>query len=437
MTLASFATSWLQVMSRPWAVFAGLAAGIGIGLASRDVAAVLAPVGTLYITLLKMLVLPFMMSAITVSLARLLGRGGAQRQVSRIVATFVAAMVVAALVGVTTGVVLAPGRNLGQGAMASLGQMVNSSKSEFAADYEISLSQTIRPPNRIEEVTKAVNEVIPDNIFNALSLGDNLKVVIFSLLFGLAVGATPRAGTDALTGMLETVFRSCQGMMRAINTLLPVALCAMVAPLVAEFGHGGASGPLRTMIMFVGAQVAGAMVLYLISAVTIGRRTGSGLWGGIVALREPTVMAFGTRNSIACIPSVIDKLSAKLRLVRSDLELVVPLGISLCRFGPVMYYGVATLFISQLYDIHLSVAQLAFVLVTSMLAGVASSGSNGTVTIALLALVCGPLGLPIEAAMALFIAVDPILDACRTVLTVHGTCAISTLVCQQEREALP
>ncbi len=437
MSNSSFMSSWVRVMSHPAAVFGGLAAGIGVGLASGRVAAALAPAGDMYITLLKMLVLPFMVSAIIVSLARLLSRGGAGAHLSRIAVAIVASMFIASAVGVATGLVLTLGQNLHSGSQAALGRMVNESTNAFAADTKVDLAGPPSAPNRIAEVTNALTHVFPSNIFEALSLGDSLKVVVFSLLFGLALGVTPRGGASTLIDVLETAFRGCQTMMRGINTLLPIAICAMVAPLVGEFGSGAGVGSVQTMLMFVVAQVVGVALVFLISAVTVSRRAKMGIVAGILALREPIIMAFGTRNSIACIPSAIDKMSEKLRISRSDLELVVPLGVALCRFGPVTYYAISTLFIAQLYDVHLHVAQLVVVLLASMAAGLASSGSNGLITIAMVALVCGPLGLPVGAAMVLFIAVDPVVAGFRVVSIVYGTCSLASVICEREEQDIP
>ncbi len=422
----------VKAASRPWVVAMALAIGVGVGSLSPRVATLISPFGTLYLSLLKMLVLPFMVSAITVSLARLLQQGGGGRQVARIMGAFVAAMALTALVGVGAGTSAAPGADLGANTLASLGRLVSSSNSAFINDIRVNLTGASQRPDTAATVDSALQKVIPENIFQALGMGDNLKVVVFSLLFGLAVGATPRAHAASLSMVLETVFLSCQRMLRMINILLPLGLCAMVADLTAKFGHSGGVGPLQAMVKFLGTQLAGAVIVFLMSALTVARRSGTGLWRGLAMVQEPTVMAFCSRNSIACIPSVIDTMSNKLGMRRSDLELVVPLGITLCRIGPVLYYAIATLFIAQLYQVHLGLPQLGFVLFGSIITGVASSGSTGPMTIALLAVVCGPLGLPIQAALALFIAIDPIIDAWRTVLTVHTTCAISTVVCGRD-----
>jgi len=413
-------------MSSPSAVFAGLLSGIAIGLFLPDFAAGLAPYGKLFLDLLGMIVLPLLISAVTVSLAKLFETGGAAHQVGRIAAAIVACMIVAAGIGLATGLIVAPGADLEQTDIASLGEVV--SNSDRQADFEVSMVGTPPTVKTEQGLARFIAQIVPDNIFRALSVGDNLKVLMFSLMFGVAVGMTPRGRADALTGALEIVFQSCQSMMKGVNTLLPLALCAMVAPLASDMA-ATPLGPVRAMAMFVSAQCIGALVVFVLFAVVIQQRTRCGILAPVTALREALILAIGTRNSIACIPSVIDGMSDKLGVNRKDLELVVPLGIILCRFGPVVFFGISTLFIAQLYRIDLGLSQYAFILFASVMAAMASSGGTGVMTIGLMALLCNPLGLPFEAAVALFLAVDPILDLVRTVLNVYGTCAVASIVC--------
>ncbi|EPY01137.1 dicarboxylate/amino acid:cation symporter [Magnetospirillum fulvum] len=431
MTLLPSLDGWVRVMSSPAAVFTGLGLGIAIGLVSPESATALAPYGKLFLDLLGMIVLPLLISAVTVSLAKLFETGGAAHQVGRIALAITACMVVAAGIGLATGLIVAPGGNLAQTDIASLGEVVSSS--EHQADFEISIIGTPSTAKPEQGLARFIAQIIPDNIFRALSVGDNLKVLMFSLMFGIAVGMTPRGRADALTSALETVFQSCQSMMKGVNTLLPLALCAMVAPLASDMAETPL-GPVRAMTMFVSAQCIGALVVFVLFAIVIQQRTGCGFLAPITALREPLILAIGTRNSIACIPSVIESMSSKLGINRKDLELVVPLGIILCRFGPVVFFGISTLFIAQLYRIDLGPSQYMFILFASVMAAMASSGGTGVMTIGLMALLCNPLGLPFEAAVALFLAVDPLLDLVRTVLNVYGTCAVASIVCGRESD---
>jgi Na+/H+-dicarboxylate symporter len=129
------------------------------------------------------------------------------------------------------------------------------------------------------------------------------------------------------------------------------------------------------------------------------------------------------------MPSMIDMLSRDLRFPRDRVELLVPLSISLLRIGPVLYYVCATMFIAQLYGTKLGLTELALVGAASILAGCASSGMTGLVTVSLAGMVCGYVGLPFEAAFVLFLAVDPVCDMLRTFVLVLGNSAAVAAIC--------
>jgi len=130
-----------------------------------------------------------------------------------------------------------------------------------------------------------------------------------------------------------------------------------------------------------------------------------------------------------CLPIMIESLVDRLGFARARVELLVPLTVSLLRIGPVVYYVCATLFIAQIYGRSLSAAEVGIVLLASVLAGFASAGMTGLVTVSLIGMTCTYLGLPFEAAFILFLAVDPICDMLRTLVLVIGNTAAVTVVC--------
>jgi hypothetical protein len=111
---------------------------------------------------------------------------------------------------------------------------------------------------------------------------------------------------------------------------------------------------------------------------------------------------------------------------------MVPLGVTICRYGSVIYFSLATMFVAQLYDTPLDAQAYAIILIGSIFAGMATSGASGVLTLAMMLLVLEPLGLPFEAVLVLFIAIDPIIDPLRTLLIVYVACATSALISGKE-----
>lgn len=417
---------WRSLASRPSVVVASLVAGIAVGRLAPDAAAEIGVIGEIYVDLLKMVILPFMVSAVIFSLRQLLREGGASKMLGRVVLMFSVMMGMAVLAGLASAALFAPGDNLPPETLASLGHLVGTDLNR-SGDIEIAIYGPIPVP-QVMSFDKIVLSIIPSNIFAALTNGETLKALVFSLLFGLAISQVPSKASDSLVEALETIYHTCLRLTHWFNTLLPLVLFSMVASQTAKTGLE----PVRAMADFLIAVGAGAALIVLLSIAALRWASGRPWHEVLRSQREPLTMAIATRSSPACMPSMIESLSGGLGFPRTRIELLVPLGISLLRIGPAFYYVIATLFIAQLYDRDLQAVEIGLVLIGAILAGIASSGMTGFVTLSLTGIVCAYIGLPFEAAMALFLAVDPVCDILRTVALVAGNNAFAALTCGRQ-----
>jgi Na+/H+-dicarboxylate symporter len=406
----------------PWVILGSITIGMLLGILAPEFSLHLSFVGAIYVDLMKMVVLPFMVSAIIFSLHRLFQEGGTQRILGRISMMFAAFAFVTAMVAAITLSIMQPGSGLSPQTLETFGRIVNHDVA--SNDTPMSLHGTDPEANSFNFVDVLVN-LVPANIFAALANGDTLKALVFSLLFGFAVGQVPHRVSDGLTRSLETIYQSCQTLTRWFNVPLPLILLCMSASQLAKTGLE----PLEAMAQFVlSFYMASALALALALGV-IKQRSGLAWPETIQALWQPFTLALATRNSVTCMPTMIESLVNRLGFSRSRVELLVPLSVSLLRIGPVLYYVCATLFIAQLYGRSMGPTEVLLVLTASILAGLASAGTTGLVTISLTSLVCNDLGLPFEAAFVLFAAVDPLCDLVRTLVIVIGNTAAVTLIC--------
>lgn len=406
----------------PWVVIGSLALGGLFGLAVPEVARQFGVVGDVYVSLLKMTTLPFMISAVIFSLQRLLRDGGTSNLLLRVFVVFMGSSVLVALVGALVVLLLNPGANISSATMQTFGLMVGNDST--SSETVMSL-YGVDAPQKALSLGDVLTSLVPTNIFAALAGGDALKALVFALLFGLAVGRVPERVSAGLSQSLETVYQACQKLMHWLSFPLPIILFCMSA---AQLGASGVE-PLRAMLQFVIAFFVASIVLLIIATAIIWKRSNTTLGTTLGALRAPFALALATRNSAACMPSMIESLVDGLGFARSRVELLVPLSVSLLRVGPIVYYVCATLFIAQLYGRSLDSVEIATVLLASILAGFASAGMTGLVTVSLIGMTCVYLRLPFEAAFILFLAVDPLCDMLRTLILVIGNAAAVSVIC--------
>jgi Na+/H+-dicarboxylate symporter len=248
------------------------------------------------------------------------------------------------------------------------------------------------------------------------------------MIFGVSLGLVKAPTTAALFDTLDSLYRSFNQVIHWLTYLLPFGLCSLLADQLSQVGVE----VLLSMVDFVVAAIATFALIYLICTLIIWRRSGVGLWPTVLALKDPTILSLATSSSLACLPAAITSLSENLKFNAQTTNLVTPLAITLCRFGSVIYFASATLFVMQLYQRDLGLASLGIVIVGSILAGMATSGVTGILTLTMLGLVLDPLKLPLEAVLVLFIAIDPLMDPFRTLGIVHTGMAATALVAERE-----
>lgn len=233
---------------------------------------------------------------------------------------------------------------------------------------------------------------------------------------------------QSLLEMFSVIQEACVEVINWLNILLPFALFAMVSAQVANVGLA----PLISLASYIEVQIITAFVLLGLAALVIGYKTQTSPYGALKNLSATLILAITTRSSFACIPVAVRELTENLKIDRYAADLIMPLGTTLCRLGAVPYYVISTIFIAQVYGVTLDWQALLTIVIASIAAGLASSGATGTMTVLLISMVAIPLKLPFEAAIILFIAVDPIIDIFRTLVLVYGNCALTTLIAPRE-----
>ena len=406
----------------PWTVLSAIVLGVLSGVYAPEISTHLEGIGSIYISLLKVVVLPFLLATILVGVIGLLQKEGSATMIRRIVTGFVASMFIASFIGV--GTVVVTGSEMTPAKKTQLGALVNSK--DQGSDLNVTLKEPMPTVEAVDPLRMA-QKFIPENIFASLNNSESLKIVIFCMIFGVALGNIRSTGQQILVDMLKSVQAASISIFRVLNLFLPFALLAMISSQVGKVGVG----IFLTMFDFVMQQLLGGAVLIIAATVVIWMRSKTNLMEVIDATKETMIVAVSSRSSLACIPYAQEALQ-RLKFDRAGVELTVPLSFTVNRVGSIVYYAIATVFIANIYDAPLGVTGMLIVLFGSVLAGLASAGTTGILTVATVAVVCDLLMLPSEAVIILLIAVDPLMDMIRTASHVHGNVAVTSYVCEKE-----
>lgn len=415
----SVKSEWLL---SPWAIFISMIIGILIGVYQKNHAALIAPFGKIYLSLLQMCILPILISAVASSLGGLVNSRKTKDSIKRMLLVFCAGLIVTATLGLLCGIIGRPGSGLNEETQAVLGELVKSSNSDSALEmFFFSENQT---PDKKPNLMDFFVQIIPSNIIQSMTDGKNLQVLFFAVILGIASGFIPQRNSDNLLMLLEGIYQAFSKVIKWAMYILPFALCCLMADQVSQIG----TEILFAMTKFVAVFYVCCLLIVSINTLIIWKRSEKSFPEVLSGIKEPVIIALATRSSLATIPSALDAMHNKLGYDKTNTNLLIPLGITICRYGSIAYFAISTIFIAQLYDTPLGLQGMIIAMIGSILAGMATSGATGVLTLSMMLLVLEPLGLPFDAVLVLFIAIDPIVDPPRTLIIVYSACASSALI---------
>ncbi|WP_455381910.1 cation:dicarboxylate symporter family transporter, partial [Salinispira pacifica] len=408
------------LVAHPVFLLLALAASILIGLRAKGVARVLAPAGSIYLLLLQMTVIPILISSMVSGIARLVERPGFVRMTARLVAAFVLVALVIALVGGAAGVFGSPGSKLGEQNQAALARIVSASPQ--SSDLSVSLSAP--PHDRARSgLLDLVTRIVPRNVFASLAGGQILPIVLFSFLFGLAIGLLREKQQGLLMQVAEGTLRAFTTINMWLIYLLPLGIICLLSPQIGSMSESILLPMLRFVELFGGA----ALVCLVVTTLVVWARSGRGLLLVLRSLVEPSTYAFITGNSLISIPYALRTLSGRLGFRKESTYFVQPVLSVAGSYGNLLFFVLATIFLAQFYVSELSPAAYALLFASATLAAIGTTGRSGAGTVALLPLVLAPLGLPIDAALVIFGSLGLIIGPVLALVDVNAAMAAATL----------
>ncbi len=410
---------WLKSI---WTILGSIVAGVLLGLYRPELALKLVPYGELYLSFLKMCVIPIMVTAIVSSVGRLFMSSGPNNILIRMILISTASMLIVSALGLITGLLANPGTDIPPSSKAVLGTVLLDTESASATAPE--------SVNTGSSLMEFVFKLIPENIFIALGQGNNLQILFFSVVTGIALGTISARGGDQFLSMTDLLFKVFQRVISWSMYLLPFGLLCIMAGQVASTGMG----LMLAMFKFIGLIHVMSVILMIVSGCVIAFKLKISFIQSLSGLKDSLIIAFGTQYSIATMPSVLDALRERFKLDADSVNLVVPLSVVVCRYSMVMIYSLGLVFIAQLYGVQLGWQDLLVILIGAVLASVAGAGVPGIVSISMIGMIATPLHLPHSAGVILLMAIIPVINPIITTANIHLNSAAAVLIIDKSRE---
>lgn len=405
-------------------MLAALVLGAGAGIAANLVAGgapwldaivrnVAQPAGQLFIRLLFMLVVPLLFSALVLGVADLelrhLGRLGAKMLGYTVIVSGISVLIGVALVNA-----IGPGRGLPE------------------AVRELGRGSTIKPAALPagEGISAVLVALVPDNPVKAAATGDLIGLIVFAILFGIALSAAESDASRRLREVLQGLYDVSMKLVEGVLKLAPWGVAALLFVMTARIGPA----VIRPIAAYVGVVILGLALhqfgVYSLSVKLFGGMSPRRFFSGS---RLAMVTAFSTASSSATLPTALRVAEENLALPRHVARFVLTAGSAMNQNGSALFEGVTVLFIAQVYGVELTLGQQMLAMAMCVLAGIGTAGIPAG-SLPFLAMILGSVGIPPEG-LGLILGVDRLLDMCRTTVNVTGDLAAAVYVARGEPPA--
>jgi len=388
-------------------VIVGIILGAIFGIFAPDIALQQKVIGSAFVGFLKMLVVPLVFCSIFVSIV---GIGSVEHLKRMGIKTLALYMLTTALAVLSAIIAMN---------VFNIGEAVSADGLEFAKASNIA-------PFSFENM---ILSFIPTNIFNSLSSGSMMQIIIFAIIFAIASMHLSKEQQKPLISLFESVNEAMLKMANWVILLTPIGVFSLISYVIANQGIEVVLGLYKYILVVVGVIIFHGMVTlpFMLKILT---KINPYLY--LSKVKEASIMAFSTASSAATLP-VSMRVSQELGGVdQKSSSFVLPLGATVSMDGTAAYLTIAVLYIANLAGVALSLADqvLLGVSVVALSVGVAALPSASLV---MMVVILNQVGLPVEY-IALIVAVDRILDMCRTSLNVTSDLIVTKIVDEYEKK---
>ncbi len=390
---------------KPWKkMLMGLGLGVLVGILIGPKAQYVKPFGTVFLTLLNMLIVPLVFSSMCVGITsisdiRKLGRVG-----FKTLLLFVVTTMIAIVFGLFAAHFIKPGAGMG-----------------LSYSRELALDNT-------PALSKMFLDLVPTNPIGSLATGNILQVIIFAIFLGLGINFAGEKGKP-LARFMESLSEVMFAMTRLVMKLAPFGIFFIMIWVTGTFGVAILFPLLKLIFAIYLASIIHLVVVFGGILIFLAKvRVGPFFKG----MGDAIAMAISTTSSSATLPTTLHCVEQNLGVSKNIANFILPLGCTINMNGTAIFQAIAALFIAQCYGIDLTIVNMITIVATATLSAVGCAGIPGA-GIVTLSIVLSTIGLPLEG-IAIVAGIDRIRDIIGTVLNVLGDGVVAVYVAKSEKE---
>jgi Na+/H+-dicarboxylate symporter len=367
--------------------------------------------GIIFLKIIQMVVIPLIFVSIVIGITGAKNLRQLRRMGLTLATYFIVTTVIAVIIAMLLASAIQPGNYISQESL-NITNDANLSTSEIAVFSIPSFG----------EIPSFIDSFFPTNLFGSIVHGELLSIVFFAIIFGIALLTIKKKKAKPLIALLSSIQSICMTIIKWAMLLAPIAVFGMMIKLTTQFGISTLFG-LGTYVLTVLLGLLILICLYMIIVYIFAKITP---FEFIRKIRDAQLLAFSTSSSAAVMPLSMKVSEEKLKVRPAVAHFVIPTGAVINMNGTALYQVIATMFLAQVFGIHLGLTALLILAVTVVGASIGTPSIPGA-GIAILAMILIGLGIPV-AGLALILGVDRILDMSRTTINVTGDLTASVFI---------
>jgi Na+/H+-dicarboxylate symporter len=389
------------------AILIAMLLGIVTGAVLKEKAVMFAPLGNIFIHLIKMMVIPLVTVSIILGASSL----GETKSAGKIgIGTFVyylGTTAVAVALGLVFGGIFKPGVGLQEG---SLPEQFLDKTGELASRGEIA------------GFWDTILGIIPTNPLEGLVNGNILQILFFSLFLGIALSKLVKEKKEPVIKMLEGLNEAMIWMILKVMLLAPIGVFGLMADAVGTFGYDILALVLKLLIVYTIALALQTFGVYPLLVKMFSDTSPSKF---IKKISKAQIVALSTASSMATLPVTFEVCEEELEVSNETTSFVLPLGATINMDGNAIYYALCAMFFAQMYGIQLGMTQYVAIIITATIGSIGQAGVPGPSLLVVAVLLAA--GLPVQALPLLF-GVDRIFDMMRTAVNITGDASCAVII---------
>ncbi|MAG78576.1 hypothetical protein CL616_04395 [archaeon] len=391
---------WLQVLV---AMLLGLAFGIMLGPDSNLVRPELAALitdwfalpGNLFLQMIRLVIIPLIFSSIAVGILTSGSPSFLKKIGPRLILYFIVTTVIAVIIGFFVAFLIQPGSYV----------EVGNSFSDVVVGQEFVDIKEINIP-------EALVNLLPHNPLESMVNGDMLGVVIFTIIFSLALLMVKKR--NVTLHVLETVQHASLTVVKWAMHLIPFAVFGLMAKATSQIGMTTFAG----LFMYIFTVLLGLFLILVMYGLIVFIFVGKNPFKFMSEIKDAQLLAFSTSSSAAVMPLSMKIAEDGLKIKKNIARIIIPIGATINMNGTALYQSVATIFLAQVFGVELSIFSLLLIVAITVGASIGAPSAPG-IGIVILTTVLASVGIPIEG-IALILGADRLLDMSRTSVNVSG-----------------